>query len=116
MKQLSFLSPLSILPHSVPTGPPQNVVARATDPFTLNVSWTPPAEGRINGLIQSYNISITEIETATSQHFSTVELYFAIPNRHPYYRYRYMVAAVTVGQGPYSVATLVRMPEAGEKI
>lgn len=70
---------------------------------------------RQNGLIQRYSISVTELETGTSEEFSTVEESIAITNRHPYYRYSYQVAAVTIRQGPYSVATLIRMPEAGKE-
>lgn len=100
----------------VPSGPPQNVVARATDATTLRISWAPPVAERVNGLIQRYSLSITELETGTSEQFSTREESIAINDRHPYYRYGYVVAAVTTGQGPYSVATLIRMPEAGRYI
>ena len=98
---------------AVPSGSPQNVVASAVDPTTLRISWDPPVAERLNGMVQAYSISITEIETGESQMFSTANESIVIPNRHPYYRYRYLVAAVTTGQGPFSVATLIRMPEAG---
>lgn len=104
----------SYLLSIAPSGPPQNVVARATNSSTLSISWAPPVAGRLNGMIQRYEISITELETRTSQQFSTTDESIVIPNRHPYYRYSYIVAAVTTGQGPYSAATLIRMPEAGK--
>ena len=48
-----------------------------------------------------------------SQLLSTIEETILVLNLHPYYRYGYRVAAVTIGQGVFSVATFVRMPEAG---
>lgn len=62
-----------------------------------------------------YSIRITELETRTSEQLSSTEESINITNRHPYYRYSYIVAAVTVGQGPYSAATLIHMPEAGKE-
>ena len=112
MHQLPWHDSLTF--SSAPSGPPQNVVARATNSSTLIISWAPPVAERLNGLIQRYQISITGLETRTSEQFSTTEESIVIANRHPYYRYSYMVAAVTTGQGPYSTATLVRMPEAGK--
>ena len=48
-----------------------------------------------------------------SQLLSTIEETILVSNLHPYYRYGYRVAAVTIGQGVFSVASFVRMPEAG---
>ena len=123
----SYGLPFSLLPplpshsseSSVPTGPPQDVVANSTDPSTLSISWAAPPEEQQNGLIQIYNISIIEIETMTFFQFITMEESIEIPDLHPYYSYSYSVSAVTeVGEGPYSVVALIRMPEGGnnEKI
>ena len=69
---------------------------------------------RINGLIRRYIVSVTELETGTTEQFFTVEDNITIRGRHPFYRYSYVVAAVTIGQGPYSASSIIHMPEAGK--
>ena len=100
-------------PSLVPTGPPQNVMATAVDATTLSLAWSPPVPERRNGVIQRYTISITEMETRTTEVFNTTGESIVISGRHPFYRYSYIIAAETIGRGPYSVASLIRMPEAG---
>lgn len=97
----------------VPTGPPQNVLAQSANPTTLNLSWSPPVADRRNGLIQRYTISVTELETGALEQFNTTAESFVVSGRHPFYRYSYVVAAETIGLGPYSVASVIHMPEAG---
>ena len=50
-----------------------------------------------------------------SQQLSSIEEILHVPNLHPYYRYGYSVAAVTIGPGPFSETSLVQMPEAGNE-
>lgn len=97
----------------VPTGPPQNVMARIINATTLSLSWSPPVPERRNGLIQRYVVSITELETGTTQLYNSTQGSIVIGGRHPFYRYSYIVAAETIGRGPYSVASMTHMPEAG---
>lgn len=99
--------------YIVPTGPPQNVTARIVNPTTLALSWLPPLPERRNGLVQRYIISITELETRTTQLYNSTEANIVISGQHPFYRYSYIIAAETIGRGPYSVASMVHMPEAG---
>lgn len=97
----------------VPTGPPQNVMTQVADPTVLTLVWSPPLPERRNGLIQHYIISVTELDTRTMEMFNTTEQSITITGRHPFYRYSYIVAAVTIGRGPYSVASIIHLPEAG---
>lgn len=84
------------------------------DPSTLSLSWLPPLPERRNGFIQQYIISITDLETGMTQLVNTTEQITIVSDLHPFYRYSYTVAAETaVGRGPYSVVSLIHMPEAG---
>ncbi len=65
-------------------------------------------------MILRYSINITEQETRTVTTLETTNQSIVITERHPYYRYGYIVSAVTIGPGPYSVASIIRMPEAGK--
>ena len=40
-------------------------------------------------------------------------MYVIVDDLHPYYRYRCIVAAETVGLGPFSIAVTTQLPEDG---
>ena len=97
----------------VPTSSPQSVTAHVIDVTTLNISWSPPVPEHRNGLIQRYVIRVTELDTGILDQFVTTNQSIIIRGRHPFYRYNYSIAAETIGLGPYSVAKVIHMPEAG---
>ena len=51
-------------------------------------------------------LSFTAVNTTT----------LSVPTLHPFYTYNCIVAAVTVGLGPYSTAVEVEMPEDGKQV
>jgi len=79
----------------------------------LNVSWSSPTSEHQNGVIQGYSISLVEIETGTYMMFSTAKETHTILNLHPHYRYSYKIAAITIGQGPFSEPSIIQLPESG---
>ena len=97
-----------------PSRPPTNVIGHANSSDTIHVSWVPPSFEYQNGMIQSYNINVTEIETGITiihTSFTTSTTLFAL---HPYYRYEILVSAVTVAAGPYSEVIVVQTNPDGE--
>ena len=87
----------------------------AEDSTTLNFSWQPPVNGSTNGVIQCYIINITEVNTDISFQLETTAdiLFIVVSNLHPYYQYRCIVAAETVGLGPFSTPVIMELPEYG---
>ena len=56
-----------------------------------------------NGIIQGYNVTITELETGIEFHYLSTMSVLTIPSLHPAYSYEWSVAAFTqIGQGPSS--------------
>ena len=99
----------------VPTGPPQVVEVRSESSTTLTLSWQPPAPENQNGIILHYIVNITEMETGIVFSYTAVNTtIFAVPALHPFYNYTCIVAAVTVGVGPYSAPAVIQMPEDGK--
>ena len=98
---------------TVPTGPPQSVVAQVVDPTVFTLTWSPPVPERRNGLIQRYIVSVTELDSRTTELFNSTVERISITGRLPFRRYSYTVAAVTIGQGPFSVASIIHLPQAG---
>ena len=101
----------------VPTGPPQAVEVRSDNSTTLVLSWQPPATENQNGIIVHYIVNITEMETGRLLSFTTVNTTtLSVPMLHPFYTYTCIVAAVTVGVGPYSTTVGVELPEDGKQL
>ena len=86
----------------------------AVNASVLLIQWEQPAIGTRNGVVRRYLINITEQETGTEEHYYSEDLYITITLRHPFYQYSYTVSAETVGLGPFSLQSTIRMPEAGE--
>ena len=83
---------------------------------TLVLSWQPPAPENQNGIIVHYIVNITEMETGRLLSFTVNTTTLSIPTLHPFYTYTCIVAAATVGTGPYSFPVEVELPEDGKQV
>ena len=103
--------------HPAPGGAPQSVTAEAISPTVFTLRWQPPLMEDVNGVVTRYTVNVTELETGGGrvvEQFFTTETNVTVESRHPFYRYRYLVAAETsVGLGPFSDPNVIHMPEAG---
>ena len=90
------------------------MTAEAVSPSVFTLRWQPPLVEDVNGVVRRYTVNVTELETGRVERFFTTELNITLESRHPFYRYRYVVAAETVGLGPFSDPNVIHMPEAGE--
>ena len=77
------------------------------------LQWSPPSAEGINGIIQYYNISVTEKETGIVSYYISTSVTFVLTNLHPFYTYKCTIAAVTNGAGPIT-SLVVQMPEDGK--
>lgn len=99
--------------HAVPDLSPSNLTGIAQDSVTILLSWNQPA-GRHNGIIQGYRLNITELNTGQIFRNVSATASLVISNLHPDYTYEWRVAAVTVGEGPYSDSHRVTTFEDGK--
>ena len=99
----------------MPTGTPENVTASTPSPTSVFLVWNPPTPDQQNGIIITYYINMTEVETGmVSQRMVTGTTQLLIDNLHPYYVYSFFIsAATTAGQGPYSPVFTVQTLEDG---
>lgn len=86
------------------------------DVFTTNfsVEWAPPPDHTHNGIIQRYQLNVTELETGRNFLRETADLTFTFIHLHPYYTYQFTVAAVTVSVGPATELMAVVTLETGK--
>ena len=99
---------------TAPSGPPLEVVAVVLNPNTIRLSWSPPSNNHLNGVIRSYSINVTELPTGDFREFTAPandhELMLIVQQLHPFYTYECTVAAFTVGLGPAAHVNVITDP------
>ena len=99
-----------------PSGPPQTTTAQASSARRLYIAWDPPAAAEQNGIIISYIVNITGVETGERVQLITQSQSVNVTGLTPYTTYLCIVAASTaIGPGPFSIVTTIRTTEAGIK-
>ena len=85
------------------------------DSTTVYLAWEPPPSDTTNGIIREYIIHVS-VPTDTTDNFMEVSnaTFHTLSNLHPFYTYEIKVAAVTIGPGPYSNASIVTTPQDGK--
>jgi receptor-type tyrosine-protein phosphatase Q len=93
-----------ILP-AAPRAPPQNVRVIAINSTAIEITWLPPPENTLHGVIRFYTVNGTEIVTMDSTYYQEVNTTKAVfSGLHPNYMYSFIVAAVANDPGPLSEA------------
>ena len=100
---------LSVVPSDVP----QNVVAEPLNATHAQLVWDPPPPEHRNGIIELYIITITA--TDTDEQFQEMSMYNTtiIGSLHPFYTYKFSIAAQTIEIGPFTSPVIIQMPPSG---
>ena len=99
---------LAIAPSSVP----RSVTVVAVNSTSARVSWQPPPFEDRNGIITGYHIRVLGLNTPDNIALPPVNAtMLLVEDLHPFYAYRFSVAAETVAIGPYSTAVTQKLPE-----
>ncbi|XP_038049619.1 receptor-type tyrosine-protein phosphatase delta-like [Patiria miniata] len=90
--------------EDVPMGPPENITTSLIGPKELHFTWKPPMCGLQNGIITSYNYTLTDPSTnVTQKSGSVLTMDVLIGGLVPYVLYQFSVQANTaIGPGPVS--------------
>lgn len=99
-----------------PSGPPQSISADVLNATSVEFSWSAPLSEHQNGIVQSYTVIVLELETNSTKemHQNYLHNSIVIHFLHPYYNYRFSVAAYTVALGPYG-NTIALTDQLGKK-
>lgn len=96
-----------------PTAAPFNASIEAVDETSALMNWTPPPSEHLNGLLRGYLVVVNGLETTEVLEKETVNTSLLLTDLHPFNTYQFVVAARTVGLGPFSRPLTFQMPEAG---
>ena len=97
----------------VPSNVPQNVVAVPLNATHAMIVWEPPPPDHQNGLIGLYRIAITVVDTDEQLQDVSAGTTTVLGPLHPFYTYKFSIAAETVQVGPFTSPITLKMPEAG---
>ena len=107
---------IDFLIYAAPDAPPMNVSVDHSsisyDGFTLQ--WSLPEPRYQNGPIDFYLITMVEVETGIVTNYTSSSTSYYISHLHPAYTYWCVVAAYTVGLGPFSSYIVLTTAEYGE--
>lgn len=96
-----------------PSQPPNNITVNAINASSVVVLWLPPSQEHQNGIIQSYTIRIVGVHTDDDFILGTNSTRISVNSLHPFYSYKFTVAAVTISRGPFSMPITIAMPSLG---
>ena len=100
---LSFVhcTHLSTHTHTVPSGPPLNIVAVNTSSTSLWVTWEPPQATERNGIIISYTVTYTSSGASAEMSEATSNTEISLEGLNIFQLYNVTVSANTInGSGP----------------
>ncbi|XP_019848636.1 PREDICTED: phosphatidylinositol phosphatase PTPRQ-like [Amphimedon queenslandica] len=97
--------------EAVPSTSPSIVSVTAINSSTLSLSWNPLASSDANGIVREYIVDVFVQDLSEHYQYSTVNTSLILTELHPYYTYTVYIAAVTIGRGPFSSGSSIRMPQ-----
>ena len=98
---------------TAPTAPPLNPFSDTVTSQSVNMTWFPPPLEHQNGIIQYYLVNVTELATGIVTSYNTTSAWLFLTGLHPFYDYRFVFAAATIGVGPTGSTTTITTLEAG---
>lgn len=98
---------------SVPSSSPRIIGGEALSSSSLLLTWQPPPASQINGILIGYIVNMTETVSGNQFQISTNNTEYTFGGLHPFYRYTFIIAAVTVGQGPFGEIFSLTTPQDG---
>jgi len=98
---------LTLFP-SVPTGAPFRLQGNAINSSALHLSWQPPAQDELNGVLRLYGVTLRDARTGQLSQQNTTTSSIIISSLKPCTTYQCSVEAFTVGFGPASDEYIVQ--------
>ena len=98
----------------VPVSAPENLTGIALDSRSIALSWNPPPDEFLNGILRQYQIEVVEEDTPREFSVNTSSNQYLLSSLHPFYTYDISVTATTVGNGPFSDSIDITTHQDGE--
>ena len=100
---------ISLAPSSAPSAP----VVHSYTSRSIALTWEPPQEEDLNGVLHQFVIHLLEYETGRTWNETSKDVEYMLEDLHPYYTYSVAIAAETISVGPFSSNTTIQLAEDG---
>ena len=97
-----------------PSGPPQSFRVVSLGSTSIRLTWSAPLVEEQNGVITSYRVTITEVESGErvlERTAAASDTLLIVNSLDPHFTYRCSIAAVTVAIGPETSAQVTTLQE-----
>ena len=100
-----------------PSSPVQNNSVGLTTSTSISLTWEPPADDQINGIIVLYIIRVVPVNGGATLYYNSSTTSVTLTSLSPYTTYEcYIAAETSAGRGPFSSALTVQTDESGIRI
>lgn len=105
-----------IITSTEPTAAPQNISFASRNASSITLSWNPPPFEHQNGLIRSYAIIVTHLNSGSQWQITTNSSItnYTVGGLQPFMNYTFSLAAETIDLGPYSISVTIGTVEGGQ--
>ena len=78
------------------------------------LSWRPPPEGQLNGVLRHYVLNVRELDSGRNFTLMSINTMIVLSDLHPFYSYEIAVCPVTVDIGPCAYFEPILLPQDGK--
>lgn len=97
-----------------PIGSPVSLEIVSTLSTSVTLSWSPPSEGQLNGVLRHYVLLIQELDSGRNVTLTSINSVIVLSDLHPFYSYAIAVCPVTVDTGPCADFEPIQLPQDGK--
>ena len=100
--------------HTAPVGSPVSLEVVSTLSTSVTLSWSPPPEGQLNGVLRHYVLTVQELDSSRNVTLMSINSMIVLSDLHPFYTYAIAVCPVTVDVGPCAHFDPIQLPQDGK--
>ena len=99
---------------TAPVGSPVSLAVISMLSTSITLSWSPPPEGQLNGVLRHYVLSVQELDSGRNVTLTSISSMIVLNDLHPFYTYAIAVCPVTVDIGPCAQLDSIQLPQDGK--
>ena len=99
---------------TAPLGSPVSLEILSTLSTSVMLSWRPPPEGQLNGVLRHYVLNVRELDSGRNFTLMSIDSMIVLRDLHPFYSYTIAVCPVTVDIGPCAYFEPIQLPQDGK--
>ena len=94
-------------------GSPVSLEVVSTSSMSATLSWSPPPEVQLNGVLRHYILIVQELDSGGNVTLMSTDSMIVLSDLHPFYNYAIAVCPVTVDTGPCANFEPIQLPQDG---